>query len=143
MTVLDDVVTALVAQSLGQTSSEAADWFIRTGYMQDTPDRSICVYFAGGRPPETRARAAYPNVQIRVRGMPNDFNAVQQKEDAIFCFLHAGDAPDDIGLNYVYAYAQQSAPISMGQDEKRRPALVRNYRLMVSQGSDARSTASI
>lgn len=141
MTVLDDIAASLVAANLGQQESEIADWFIRVGYIQDKPDRSICLYFAGGAPPETALKVGYPNIQVRVRGNSNDFNAVQQKEDAIFCFLHANDAPVRIGEDYVFCYAQQSAPISMGQDENRRPALVRNYRIM--KGRSERDTAAV
>jgi len=132
MSVLDDIAAALVTADLGQDTDETQDWMVRVGYLQETPDRSICVYFAGGPPPETAIPVGYPRVQVRVRGAPNDFNVVQQKEQAIFTFLHAGNAQSQFGTDYVYCYAQQSAAMPLGQDENRRPSLARNYKLMKS-----------
>jgi hypothetical protein len=132
MSVLDDIAAALVTAELGQDTTESADWMIRVGYLQEAPDRSICIYFAGGAPPETAIPVGYPKVQVRVRGQANDFNAVQEKEAAIFAFLHAGNAQIQFGGDYVYCYAQQSAPMSLGQDENRRSNLARNYKLMRS-----------
>lgn len=130
--VLDDISAAMVTAGLGQIADETADWMIREGYLQAGPDRSICLYAAGGPPPETGLAVGYPGVQVRVRGKANDYDAVQQKEAAIFAFLHAGNAPIQFGTGYVFCYAKTSAPLPMGQDENRRPALVRNYSIMRS-----------
>ena len=127
---IDDIVAALVAGGYGQTTDEKSDWRIRALYLQANPDRSICVYPAGGAPPETGMSVGYPTIQIRVRGAEDDAQAVMQKEQDIFTFLQAGNAPIQLGTGYVYCYAIQSAPIPMGQDENRRPSVVRNYRLM-------------
>lgn len=128
--ILDDIIAALVAAGLGQSDDSAADWMIYGNYMQATPAKAICVYTAGGPPPETRTPADYPNIQIKVRGAADGFEEMAAKEEAIYLFLQAGDAPAQFGDAYVYCYAIQSSPIPMGQDENRQPAAVRNYRFM-------------
>lgn len=132
MSFTTDIADALVAAGLGiQQTNEAADWMMRIGYMQASPDRSVCVYTAGGQAPETGMPAGYPNFQIKVRGNKDDYAAVEAMETAIYRFLHAGNAPVQFGATWVYCYAIQSAPLPLGQDENRRPALCRNYRTMV------------
>lgn len=127
---LDDIEAAIVTAGLGQNSADATDWFIFKGYMQEAPDRAICLYVAGGLEPLAGQPVDYPTVQIRVRGGVDDYDATQQKEDAIFKLLHDCNASVMIGSVYVYLIAMQSTPIPMGQDTNRRPALIRNYRIM-------------
>lgn len=129
-TTVDVIADALVAAGLAQDVDASKDWQIRVGYLQAAPNRSICVYPAGGRPPESGPAVDYPNIQVRVRGEANDYDAVQKKELAIYLFLHAGNAPIQFGSDWVYCYAMQSEAIPLGQDENRRPSLVRNYRIM-------------
>ena len=132
MALIDDIIAALATAGLGQTTSDTADWRLRGAYLQQGPDRSICVYAAGGKAPEPGQPVTYPSIQIRVRGAPNDYAAVAAKEEAIFQFMQSGNAPAQFGAGYVYCYAQQSAPMPLGQDENRRPSVVRNYRLMAA-----------
>lgn len=130
--ILDDIAAALIAAvpPLGQKTASSTDWFIYEGYMQEAPDRAICIYQAGGRPPETGQPVDYPTIQIKVRGQANDYQAVQAQEAAIYKLLHATAAPILLGSAYVYCYAVQSGPLSLGQDTNRRPMLARNYRVM-------------
>lgn len=128
--IADDIMATLVAAGLGQNTASNSDWMIRVGYMQAGPDKTICIQEAGGRPPETGQQVQYPTIQIRVRGAGDGYQDMRDKEQAIFNFLHAGNAPVDIGGNYVYCFALSSSPVPMGQDGNRRPSVVRNYRLM-------------
>lgn len=127
--ILDDVIAALVAANIGQVTGNG-DWRLRAGYLQAEPDRSICVYEAGGMPPEAGQPVDYPKIQIRVRGNEDDYQVVRQKLQDIYNLLHSCDAPTVLGPTYVYCYAIQSGPLPLGQDENRRPELVWNFRLM-------------
>ena len=129
MSLIADVGAALVTAGLIQDSDDAADWRLRLGYMQAAPDRSVAIYPTPGRAPEAGTPADYPGIQVKVRGNPDDYQAVEAKERAIYLFLHDGD-PTLIGTGTVYCFAVQSEALPMGQDENRRPALTRNYRFM-------------
>jgi hypothetical protein len=125
---VDDIGAALVAANIGHTTATAADWRIYFGYLQDPPDRAICIYETGGEMPETNWLIDRPSFQIRVRGNPDDYQAVRTKIQDVFNLLHAGEVA--VGTDYVFIYAVQSGPIPLGQDEKRRPHLVQNYKVM-------------
>lgn len=122
---LDDFAAALRdAQLVDGTSG----WKLYIGYLQDGLDRAVCLYETPGGVPEQRWAIDYPGLQVRVRGRADDFAAVQSKIRAVFDVLHAGEV--EVGAAYVYIYALTSEPLSLGQDEKRRPTLVQNYRIM-------------
>lgn len=123
----DWIASALVGAGIG-TDVENADWQVFVGYMQATPDRAICVYETPGEAPLERWAIDYPSFQIKVRGKPDDYDAVRQKFQDIFLALHANES--NIGTVFVYCYARQSSPTPMGQDENRRPSLVWNFRTM-------------
>jgi hypothetical protein len=96
-------------------------------------DRAICLYDTPGEAPEEKWLIDYPSFQVRVRGQPNDYPTVRAKVQAIFNALHAQEM--NIGTAYVFVYAKNSGPLSLGNDERRRVALVQNYRVMVSRVS--------
>lgn len=131
MTLLDDISSRLVAAAVGQITSSGTDWMIYQGYMQDAPDRAICLYETPGEAPLEAWDVDYPGFQVRVRGKADDYEQVRTKLQAAFTALHAQDAL--IGAAYVYVYARHSGAMPLGQDEKRRPALVQNYRVMKSR----------
>lgn len=125
MALLDDLLTALVNEGLVVTSE--ADWKIFLGYMPESPNRCVCVYETPGLAPEARWEVDYPDFQVKVRGNAEDYQAVRAKLQAIFDFLHSGQA--DVGAAYVSIDAKNSGPLSLGQDEQKRPSLVQNYRV--------------
>lgn len=135
---LDTIQSSLVNAGVGQKTNSATDWMIYKGMMQDsapgatTPlavaDRAICLYETGGRPPLERWAIDYPGIQVVVRGQPDDYTAVRKKIQDIFNQLHANEG--DLSADFVYLYATQSGPLMMGIDEKRRPRLGWNFRIM-------------
>ncbi len=130
---LDSIQSALtgVSPSIGQNSDSSADWMIYKGFMEDgagTADRAICLYETPGKPPLEAWAIDYPGCQIVVRGVPDDYTAVRQKIQDIYYALHAQEVA--IGAAFVYFYAVQSGPLSMGRDETRRPRLCWNFRSM-------------
>jgi hypothetical protein len=128
---LSSVQTALVNAGVGQKTDSAADWMIYRGFMEDGPstaDRALALYITPGSPPEELWAIDYPGVQIVARGKADDYAAVAQKLQDVFEALHSQEQA--ISGNFVYFYARQSAPLSMGRDERRRPSLSLNFRAM-------------
>lgn len=124
---LDDIGTALEVAQICK-SDGTSDWMLYKGFMLDQPDRAICIYETPGTAPEEQFAIDYPDFQIRVRGNPNDYKSARHVIQRIFNALHAQET--NIGAAYVFCYAKQSGPMSMGRDEKMRPHLVWNYRVM-------------
>lgn len=134
---LDGVTVALVAASLGQITDPAADWFISQGYMPDgTPgaDRVIAIYDTPGSPPErgTLNPLDYPGVQVKVRGGEYDYKLVRDRIQEIYMALNEQEAAinPETASPFIYFYSQQSASMSMGRDERKRPMLAWNFRSM-------------
>lgn len=135
---LDDISAALVAAGVGQITDSSADWMIYTGALQDSDvtvtgtkmiaDRAIALYESPGLPAEEKWAIDFPSFQVRARGKQDDYQAVRAKMTDIFNALHAQETA--LGTAYVYCYCQQSAPMPMGQDEKRRQHFVLNFRVM-------------
>lgn len=133
---LDSVQTALINAGVGQKINSANDWMIYKGFLQDadpkTPksiaDRAICLYETPGLPPLEAWKIVYPGVQVSVRGAPDEYTLVREKIQDVFTVLHANEVA--ISSDFVFFYAQQSGPLSMGRDERRRPSLAWNFRSM-------------
>lgn len=126
-TTLDDIKAALLTAGV-VTDGAVTDWKIMLGYMQDAPDKAVCIYETGGDAPDPSSALDYPGLQVRVRGEPDGYQEMRAKLQEIFDNLHANEV--SVGTDYVYIYAVQSGPIPMGQDEKRRPHVVQNFRIM-------------
>lgn len=133
MALLDDIATALVSAGVGQMTSNGTDWFIYKGYLQEGPDRAICLYETPGPAPEELWAIDYPDFQVRVRGKLDDYQAVRAKMQSVFFALHDQNAA--IGAGYVYCFCKESGVIPLGQDEKRRPNIANNYRVMKNRPS--------
>lgn len=135
---LDGVTNALVMAGLGQITDITQPWFISQGYLHDDislPDRAIALYDTPGRPPERNASLTpidYPSVQVVVRGGESDYALVRDTIQAIFNALNEQEAAITTvtASPFIYFYSQQSAPISMGRDERKRPKLAWNFRSM-------------
>lgn len=136
---LDCVAAALVAAGVGQQAVSAIAWMIYIGAMQDDEpggtafnDAAICLYETPGLVPEEGLALDYPAVQVRVRTTPDGYTAGRQKMQDVYDALHANETPIKTGAStpFVYFYAQQSAPIGMGMDVRRRHSFVWNFRSM-------------
>jgi len=133
---IDKVQTALINAGVGQKTNSANDWMLYKWTMQDSDpanpktvaDRALCIYDTPGMPMEEGFAMDYPGIQIVGRGLPDDARAVRDKMQAAMDALHAQEA--DISGNVVYFYCQQSAPLQMGIDERRRIKMSVNFRTM-------------
>lgn len=128
---LDSISAALVTAGIGQVTDTSEDWAIYQGFMEDgspVADRCICLIETPGEAPLEAWAIVYPSVQVTFRGAKDDYEATKQKAQDVFNCLHGGEIA--IGAAFVYFYAKQSAPISMGRDENRRPKMAWNFRSM-------------
>lgn len=129
MQTLDAVRDYLIAQGVGQASSKV-DWPIFVGVMQDgppsIPDRAICLYETPGLPADPAWKLTYPSMQVIARGAPDEYRQVRDKMQEVFNALHGAD--EILGAAFVYFYCKQSAPIQMGQDERKRMSMALNFR---------------
>jgi hypothetical protein len=128
---LDSISAVLVTAGIGQITNSSLDWMIYQGFMEDgapNADRCICLIETPGETPLEAWAIVYPSLQVSVRGTVDDYTAARQKAQDIFTCLHGGEVA--LGAAFVFFYAKQSAPISMGRDEKRRPKMAWNFRSM-------------
>lgn len=133
--ILEDIKAALVQANVGTDAAASGgapqDWQVFFNYMQDQPDRAICIYETPGPAPEEKWAIEYPSFQIKVRGGPDDAEAARAKLTEIFQTLQGSGRGFGIGTPYyVYIYAAHSGALPMGQDENRRPSFAQNYRTM-------------
>ena len=136
VTTIDAVQLAIVQAGLGQLMDSTQPWMVYKWSMPDSDpapakkinDQAICIYDAPGMPAEEGFMMDYPDVQIVVRSSPDGFHAAREKIQDIFLALHAQE--QDIDPNFVYFYSKQSAPLSMGIDERRRIRFAWNFRSM-------------
>lgn len=134
---LDKVSAALVAQGVGQITAIGTDWFICQGFSQDGPgiaDRQIVINETPGMPALNRWAIDYPSIQVMARGKVDDYAALREKMQDVFYVLHEQETL--LGSEFVFMESKQSAPILMGQDEKRRPRMAWNFKSMRNRPSD-------
>lgn len=135
---LDQVQASLIAGGVGQKDESANPWMIYKGAMPDSAptgtgakainDQAICLYETPGRPPLEAWAIDYVAFQVRVRSAPDGYTAARQQIQKAFLQLQANEAA--LGTDWVYCYATQSGPLSLGMDPKRRITLVWNFRGM-------------
>ncbi len=123
----DWIADSLVSQGVG-SNVEGTDWQVFVGYLQDAPDRAICVYETPGEAPLEAWAIDYPGFQVRVRGAPDGYAEAREKMHQIFLALHANETA--IGSVFVYCYARNSSPTPLGNDTNRRPGMSMNFRTM-------------
>lgn len=124
---LQAISAALVTAGKGQIDSDATDWMIYQGYTQEAPNRAITIAEYPGPAPEETVAIDYPDFQVKVRGGEDDQQAARAKALDIYTFLHGIEI-----AGFVYIYAKTSGPLTLGQDENRRPAFTLNFRTMKS-----------
>ncbi len=129
MALLDDLETMLVAQSI---TGGATGWALFLGHLPPTPDKAVVIYETGGAASEVEFGLDYPTFQVMVRGEAGGYQAVRTKIQAIFEILHNSEE-NMPGSSYVNITGIQSAPLSLGRDETKRPQLSWNFRSIVNR----------
>lgn len=131
---VDDVLDFLVAEGL---VGGATGWTVAYGHLPPTPDQVIAVFETPGLPPEaapagsTETEYDEPGFQIRGRGATFGMAALRILMGQIYRALHKSSlAPATGDPAYVFVFAEQSGPLTLGLDDDSRPSLTWNFRCM-------------
>ena len=124
MALLDDIRIRLQAVS----GIEDGTWRIYLSFMPDDRDEAITIYEEPGMPPEGPWKIDYPEISIIVRGTKHGYSAARDKGQDVFDALHNEEAL--ITSSYVSILAANSAPLSLGEDDNRRPLLKWRFKII-------------
>jgi hypothetical protein len=100
-------------------------WTGFSGYFPNTPDRCVAITDTSGPAPEASFAYEEPGIQLRVRGLREDYTLTNTKVTELFDALHG----QSINSEYAACWAQGS-PIFMSYDTNERPVWSVNFKLM-------------
>ena len=121
MALLDDIGTELTTAGV---VGGATGWTLAKAFEPPTPDQVVTLYETGGGLPDQTDGTKYdlPTFQVRVRGDEFGYEDARTKMGDVF------DALNDATISgYVFVFAAQSGPISLGHDGATRPLLTLNF----------------
>ncbi len=121
MALLDDIGAHLVSENV---VDGATGWALAKGFEPPSPDKVVTLYELPGDEPDQTDGTKYdlPALQVRVRGDEFGYDAARTQLQTVFAALN-----DATITGYVYVYANQSGPISLGHDGSTRPLLTQTY----------------
>lgn len=112
------------------TIGGATGWRIGVGRMPDTPDTSICIYDSPGEHPNSKWLLDYPYVQVIVRGSPDGYQAARQKAQDVYDVLFGCSPRAMPNGDNIDAITVVGNPSHVGNDQKNRPMISANYRII-------------
>ena len=121
--ILDSIKSHI--QAAGVAGGETG-WGLFTGFLPDTPDKSVAIFELPGGEPETLSEnetLSRVEFQVRVRGAERDYQSARTKIQEIFDILHNQPVS-----GFIYVFAIQSGPMPLGNDRQDRPNLTQNYK---------------
>lgn len=121
----------LILEDLGVLGGTTG-WTKSIGLLQDIA-RSVALLDSGGRGGEVKVAIDYPSVQVLVLGdaAPGGYSAAYSKAKEVFDSLVGIDTPNGIWSNLVSCVALGFIN-SLGLDEKQRPRMSVNFRLITT-----------
>jgi hypothetical protein len=122
--------------SKGLTFGGTADWAVYIGRMPDLPVRCICVTDSGGKTPNPRWLLDYPSVQIMVRGLPGDYQAVYTKCQEIKRYF-LGFPSQTVNGDKWDRILMPSDPGLVGFDQNDQPKFALNLNLTIEPAAAA------
>lgn len=129
MALLDDVKATLITGSIGVSDTASTDeWAIHLGHMPDSQDQVIGIMELPGDQPESNWKIDFPSFQIIVRGKPYEYDIARTKIQDAFNLIHNEDTV--FPSAYVNVLGTTSAPLSLGQDENKRPLLAWTFNVI-------------
>lgn len=131
-----DIAEYLASSAGGSFGTIGVELFVH--YEPDSPDSAITVINSGGAQDPDMHGNSYPTVQIRVRKNKGGFTSAFTTLQAIVTELHASHGWINDGA-YVAGVWQQGDAIPLGLDDKDRPTVVANFRLLRRADSSSAS----
>lgn len=133
---LTDVRNYLVEEGLVETGGDPS-WDCWCGYLPPSPDAGIAIFETSGAVPETKKSGSTeteydePHFQVRGRGEKFGLETLREKMGAIYRALHDSTLSPSTGdPAYVFVFALQSAPFSLGLDDSQRPGMTWNFKAL-------------
>lgn len=121
----------------GYTFGGSADWAVFIGKQPTSPNRCITLYDAGGLAPNPRWLLDYPQVQIKFRGGPNDYEVVWLKAKEVRDRL-LGITSYTASNNDRIVHVNGIGDVAFtGWDDSVRPEFVTNFRMIIEPADDA------
>jgi hypothetical protein len=115
-----------IAARLTAAGVSDGGWPVDKLGAQATPDQSITIYETGGQEPIGKdRRVRRPSFQVVTRAGPTSRKAASDKAHASLLALD-----QQVVSGFGMFMATQSAPISLGVDERGRPLFAVNFRAM-------------
>lgn len=108
----------------------SSDWSVIIGRKPVEPARCIVIYDAGGKDPNPRWLIDYPNIQIRIRGDVNDYQAAFNKAKEIKSILLGVPSQTLNGDRWNHINMLGDIAL-MGYDENNRPEFSMNFTLII------------
>ncbi len=135
----EDMKGVLVSASVG-TFAATSGWAIFIGQEPTSPDTVVTLFDAGGSSPNPKNLLDNPNIQVRIRGAVNGYQAAYTKALAVRDAL-LGLTKRTIN-NTVYVGVYQMGDIMfIGFDDNSRPLFVTNWRIYREPSSGTYRTA--
>lgn len=127
--VLGRLAGATLAGTLLTTAANLFTGPPRAAGTQGVPDAAVFVLATGGPPPQgsfgQTEKLLTHRVQVVVRGAPGDYTSAGDVARAVCTRLH-----DFVPAGWLYARAQESEPLYMGEDEAGRHEWSTNVELL-------------
>jgi hypothetical protein len=94
-------------------------WTLFTGFLPTSPHRAVAVFPAGGLAPEAKNPLRHPQVQVRVRGNPQEQTAPYEKVEEVLAALRRV-RNQVLGAGYYAHLLPASDVLALGQDQSQR-----------------------
>ncbi len=124
-----EIKNLLVAAGAGVFASVGA-WPISIGTMPDAPDQAIAVYESPGEPANPKYLLDFPRFQLVIRDIPQGYITGWDKSRECRDVLLGLPSQTLNGTRYVGIW-QVTETFLLRKDEKDRPLLVSNWRLIL------------
>lgn len=130
MAMVSEGVRGLLTTAGVGTVTQGQDWAINVSELPDQPDRCIVIVDTGMVSRDPKWLLDFATFQVRVRGRPGDYPDVYAKAIAIADAL-IGLTSQTIAGDIWMSLTALGGIIYMGQDEKNRPEISSNFRLIM------------
>jgi Bacteriophage minor capsid protein len=135
--VITDYFMQILQTASAGTIGAGSGWRIGAGRMLDQPDTQICVYDSPGQTPSPLWLLDYPFVQLMVRGAPDQYSVARQKAQDCYDILLGLEPISFENGDNIDAITIIGTPSFIGSDQKNRPMISTNYRVIFEPATNA------